>query len=107
MTDPIPFERGRRRIASNRCEVPGCNRPTIGPLGSPGNTEMVWPCAEHAREKYGTDDPIGIISVLLGGEPFKHGEAVKIWRQARLKSMGIGLLSDEASVGFAIGAEGA
>lgn len=64
----IPFSRGARRRAKGFCEVPGCHRPTIGPIGSPGNTITVYPCATHAREQYGTDHPIEIIAVLLDAD---------------------------------------
>lgn len=96
MSETLPFDRGRRRRESTRCEVPGCTEPTIGPLGSPGNTPIVYPCARHARERYGTDNAIGIISVLLGGEPMTREEAVRILRETRRERRGIRALGGRA-----------
>lgn len=96
MSDPVPFDRGRRRRDSTICEVPGCDEPTIGPLGSPGNTPIVYPCAKHAREKYGTDNTFGVISVLLGGEPMTQEEAIRIWREARRERRGLKALDDDS-----------
>lgn len=78
MSDPIPFDRFRRRLTRGRCEVPRCGRPTIGPCGFPGETLVVFPCASCARERYGTDDPYGVGMVLLGEEPFAPGEAAAL-----------------------------